>query len=69
MSAALLFLRRQTNVALILLLGAFILGIEIVRPGTVTLLWLSTLEDMQRLDPRYILAADFHEATSTALRG
>jgi|HubBroStandDraft_4_1064222.scaffolds.fasta_scaffold124339_2 ribose transport system permease protein len=41
MSAALLFLRRQTNVALILLLGAFILGIEIVRPGTVTLLWLS----------------------------
>jgi ribose transport system permease protein len=41
MSAALLFLRRQTNVALILLLLAFILGIEIVRPGTVTPLWLS----------------------------
>ena len=41
MSAALTFLRRRTIFALVLLLAAFILGIEIARPGTVTPLWAS----------------------------
>ena len=41
MNSALGFLRRQTNLALMLLLLAFVIGIEIVRPGTVTPLWLS----------------------------
>jgi len=41
MSAALDFLRRRTIFALVLLLAAFILGIEIARPGTVTPLWAS----------------------------
>ena len=41
MNGALGFLRRQTNLALMLLLLAFVIGIEIVRPGTVTPLWLS----------------------------
>ena len=37
------YLRRNTIVALLLLLAAFIAGIEIVRPGTVTPLWISNL--------------------------
>jgi ribose transport system permease protein len=41
MSAALDFLRRRTIFALVLLLAAFILGVEIARPGTVTPLWAS----------------------------
>lgn len=42
-TAALAFLRRNTIVALLLLLAAFIAGIEIVRPGTVTPLWITNL--------------------------
>ena len=40
-SAILPFLRRNTILVLILLLVVFVLGIEIARPGTVTLTWLS----------------------------
>ncbi|HLJ69771.1 MAG TPA: ABC transporter permease [Roseiarcus sp.] len=39
MNAALQFLKTRTIVALILLLAIFLIGIEIVRPGTVTPLW------------------------------
>jgi ribose transport system permease protein len=35
------FLRGRTIYALILLLALFVLGVELVRPGTVTLLWAS----------------------------
>jgi len=41
MTALLGFLRVRTNLALFLLLLVCILGIELVRPGTVTPLWLS----------------------------
>ena len=41
MSAVLGFLRARTIYALILLLALFVVGVEIVRPGTVTLLWAS----------------------------
>ena len=37
------FLRARTIFALILLLAAFVLGIELVRPGTVTPLWASNV--------------------------
>jgi ribose transport system permease protein len=40
-NAALQFLRARTIFALILLLAAFVLGVELVRPGTVTPLWAS----------------------------
>ena len=40
-ATALAYLRRNTIVALLLLLGAFILSIEIIRPGTVTPVWLT----------------------------
>lgn len=43
MSQALDFLRRQTIVALILLLALFVLGVEIIRPGTVSPLWASNV--------------------------
>lgn len=43
MTAALEFLRNRTIVALILLLALFVAGIEIVRPGTVTPLWVSNM--------------------------
>jgi ribose transport system permease protein len=36
-----LFLRRNTILVLILLLVGFVVGIEVVRPGTVTPMWLS----------------------------
>jgi len=36
MSAVLTFLRARTIYALILLLALFVVGVEIVRPGTVT---------------------------------
>ena len=39
--AILTYLRRNTIVALLLLLAVFIAGIETVRPGTVTPLWIS----------------------------
>ena len=35
------FLRRNTIVVLLLLLGLFMLGIELIRPGTVTPTWIS----------------------------
>lgn len=41
MTAALQFLKTRTIVALILLLVVFLIGIDIVRPGTVTPLWAS----------------------------
>ncbi len=41
MSAVLQFLKAMTIVALILLLALFLIGIELVRPGTVTPLWAS----------------------------
>jgi ribose transport system permease protein len=41
MSAALDFLSARTILALILLLALFVLGVELVRPGTVTPLWAS----------------------------
>ena len=41
MNAALQFLRARTLYALILLLILFVVGIELVRPGTVTPLWAS----------------------------
>ena len=41
MSAVLGFLRGHTIYALILLLAVFVVGVEIVRPGTVTPLWAS----------------------------
>jgi ribose transport system permease protein len=41
MSALLTFLRARTLYALILLLLAFVIGVELVRPGTVTPLWAS----------------------------
>jgi ribose transport system permease protein len=41
MSAVLRFLRARTIYALILLLVAFVIGVELVRPGTVTPLWAS----------------------------
>ena len=41
MSAVLTFLRARTIYALILLLLAFVIGVELVRPGTVTPLWAS----------------------------
>ena len=41
MSAVLRFLRARTIYALILLLLAFVFGVELVRPGTVTPLWAS----------------------------
>jgi ribose transport system permease protein len=41
MSAVLRFLRARTISALILLLLAFVFGVELVRPGTVTPLWAS----------------------------
>jgi ribose transport system permease protein len=41
MNPALNFLRARTIYVLILLLAAFVLGVEIVRPGTVTPLWAS----------------------------
>jgi ribose transport system permease protein len=41
MSAVLRFLRARTIYALILLLLAFVIGVELVRPGTVTPLWAS----------------------------
>ena len=41
MSAVLGFLRARTIFALILLLLAFVIGVELVRPGTVTPLWAS----------------------------
>ncbi len=40
-SAVLSFIRRNTIVALLLLLALFVLGIELARPGTVTPTWLS----------------------------
>ncbi len=43
MSQALDFLRRRTIVALILLLALFVLGVEIIRPGTVSPLWASNV--------------------------
>ena len=42
-ATVLAYLRRNTIVALLLLLAAFVAGIEIVRPGTVTPLWISNL--------------------------
>ena len=42
MSAVLRFLRARTIYALILLLLAFVIGVELVRPGTVTPLWASS---------------------------
>ena len=41
MSRVLEFLRARTIFALILLLAVFVLGVEVVRPGTVTPLWAS----------------------------
>ncbi len=41
MSAVLTFLRARTIYALILLLVLFVIGVELVRPGTVTPLWAS----------------------------
>jgi ribose transport system permease protein len=41
MTGVLAFLRARTIFALILLLAAFVLGVELVRPGTVTPLWAS----------------------------
>ena len=41
MSRVVEFLRARTIYALILLLALFVLGVELVRPGTVTLLWAS----------------------------
>jgi ribose transport system permease protein len=41
MRRVLAFLRARTIFALILLLAAFVLGVELVRPGTVTPLWAS----------------------------
>ncbi len=41
MRLALDFLRAHTIYALILLLAVFVLGVELVRPGTVTPLWAS----------------------------
>ena len=41
MTAALQFLKTRTIFALILLLAVFLVGIEVVRPGTVTPLWAS----------------------------
>ena len=41
MSSILRFLRANTIVVLILLLGVFVLGVEIARPGTVTPIWAS----------------------------
>jgi ribose transport system permease protein len=43
MSALLGFLRARTIFALILLLALFVLGVEAVRPGTVTPLWASNV--------------------------
>ena len=43
MSAVLEFLRARTIFALILLLALFVLGVEAVRPGTVTPLWASNV--------------------------
>ena len=43
MSAALRFLRERTIVVLIALLAAFAAGVELVRPGTVTPLWVSNI--------------------------
>jgi ribose transport system permease protein len=43
MSGALDFLRRQTIVALILLLALFVVFVEIIRPGTVSPLWASNV--------------------------
>ena len=40
-SRALLFLRRNTIVVLVLLLVLFVVGIEVTRPGTVTPTWIS----------------------------
>jgi ribose transport system permease protein len=42
-SSVLEFLRERTVVALILLLAIFVLGVEVVRPGTVTPLWASNV--------------------------
>ena len=41
MSAVLGFLRARTIYALILLLAVFVVGVEVVRPGTVNPLWAS----------------------------
>ena len=41
MRLVLSFLRAHTIYALILLLVVFVLGVELVRPGTVTPLWAS----------------------------
>ena len=43
MSAVLAFLRARTIFALILLLVLFVVGVEVVRPGTVTPLWTSNV--------------------------
>lgn len=43
MSAALDFLRRRTNVALVAILLVFCAAVEIARPGTVTPLWISNM--------------------------
>ena len=43
MSAVLAFLRARTIFALILLLLLFVIGVEVVRPGTVTPLWTSNV--------------------------
>ena len=43
MSAVLAFLRARTIFALILLLVLFVIGVEVVRPGTVTPLWASNV--------------------------
>ena len=43
MSAVLAFLRARTIFALILLLVLFVIGVEVVRPGTVTPLWTSNV--------------------------
>ena len=55
MTAILEFLRRRTIYALILLLALFVLGVEIVRPGTVTPLWASNV--VQFSAPLAILGA------------
>jgi len=43
MNAGLQFLRERTIFVLILLLAAFVTGVEAVRPGTVTPLWISNI--------------------------
>ena len=56
MSAVLSFLRARTIYALILLLALFVVGVEIVRPGTVTPLWASNT--FLFAAPLAIMAAD-----------